>query len=142
MWRLSYEPGTLEAVSRKDGEEVLRRQIKTAGEPARIILEADRDRISADGRDLSFITVRILDEEGNLVPDADNLVNFDIEGPGFIAGVDNGYQASMEPFKADYRKAFNGMCLAIIQSKAEAGTISLKASAEGLEEASLTIKSQ
>ena len=142
MWRLNYQPGTLRAVSRKDGKEVLSREIKTAGKPAKIELTADRSKIQADGKDLSFITVRILDEEGNMVPNADNLVNFKVEGEGFIAGVDNGYQASMEPFKADYRKAFNGMALAIVQAKEKGGDITLQASSEGLQPASIKITSK
>ncbi len=142
MWRVKYEPGVLKAVSRKGGKEVLVREVKTAGRPAKIELLADRKEISADGRDLSFITVKILDKEGNVVPDADNLVKFSIRGEGFIAGVDNGYQASMEPFKADYRKAFNGFCLAIIQSSEKRGTIELRAAAEGLDSAVISLKTR
>ncbi|MNL42955.1 hypothetical protein D3C87_1654440 [compost metagenome] len=100
---------------------------------------ADRSKITADAKDLSFVTVRILDEEGNLVPNADNLVQFKLEGAGTIAGVDNGFQASLEPFKADYRKAYRGLCLAIIQAKDKAGKLKLTATAEGLKEASVVI---
>jgi beta-galactosidase len=139
MWRTRFEQGTLRAVSRKDGETVLTREIKTAGEPAKIELIPDRSTISADGRDLSFVTVKILDKNGIPVPDADNLVRFEISGPGHIAGVDNGYQASLEPFKANYRKAFKGMCLAIIQSAGKAGIITLKAESEDMESASLNL---
>ncbi|MGE4587324.1 MAG: beta-galactosidase GalB [Mangrovibacterium sp.] len=142
MWRILFEPGILRAVSRKDGKTVLTREIKTAGAPAKIALIPDRDTISADGRDLSFVTVKILDKDGTLVPYADNRVQFSLSGPGFIAGVDNGYQASPEPFKADYRKAFKGMCLAIIRSAGEAGTIIINAQSEGLESASLIIKAE
>lgn len=139
MWRLNFEPGNLKAISYKDGEKVLERILKTAGEPAKIELTADRSTISADGRDLSFITVKILDEEGNMVPDADNLVHFEVSGAGFNAGVDNGYQASMESFKADYRRAFNGMCLLIVQSDGEKGEIKVQATSDGLEAAQLQI---
>jgi beta-galactosidase len=104
------------------------------------MLTADRNTIKADGSDLSFVTVKILDTEGNLVPYADNLVNFILKGEGFIAGVDNGLQTSMEPFKASYRKAFNGLCLAIIQSKEKAGRILLKATSAGLKSAELSIE--
>jgi beta-galactosidase len=142
VWKVPYEPGTLKAVSRKSGKEVLNKEIKTAGSAAKIELIADRKEINADGKDLSFITVRILDADGNLVPKADNLVNFEIAGKGFIAGVDNGYQASMEPFKASYRKAYNGMCLAIIQATDKSGTISLRANSPGLQTSSITIKSK
>ena len=95
--------------------------------------------MKADGTDLSFVTVKITDKVGNLVPNAYNLVQFKIEGEGFIAGVDNGFQASLEPFKANYRKAYNGLCLAIIQGKEKAGTIKVTATAEGLQGAEVII---
>ena len=142
MWRVRYEPGTLKAVSYKNGKEVKEKVIHTAGEPAKIELTTDRKEISADGKDLSFITVKILDKEGNLVPDADNLVHFDVSGAGFNAGVDNGYQASMESFKADHRKAFNGMCLLIVQSDGNPGEINVKATSKGLEEQTITLKAE
>lgn len=142
MWRVNYQPGTLKAVSRKNGKTVLTKEIKTAGAPAKIELIADRKKIKSDGTDLSFITVRVLDADGNLVPNADNLVKFNVKGQGFIAGVDNGYQASMESFKSPFRKAYNGMCLAIIQSKEKSGKITLQATSDGLKPASITIKSR
>lgn len=139
MWNVPFDAGTLKAISRKGGKEVLVKEIKTAGAAANIELIADRKNIKADGKDLSFITVRVLDKDGNLVPNADNLVNFKLEGEGFIAGVDNGFQASLEPFKANYRKAFNGLCLAIIQAKEKAGTIKLTATSNGLTSSSILI---
>ena len=79
-WRVRYEPGTVKAVSRKDGKEVLVREIHTAGVPARIRLTADRDTLCADGRDLAFVTVEVLDRDGNLCPEAENLVHFEVGG--------------------------------------------------------------
>jgi beta-galactosidase len=122
--------------------EVLVKEIKTAGKPSKIELIADRKNIKANGTDLSFVTVKITDEVGNLVPNADNLVQFKIEGVGFVAGVDNGFQASLEPFKANYRKAYNGLCLAIIQATEKTGTIKLIATAEGLKGANLVISTK
>lgn len=142
MWRVPYTPGTLQAISRRDGKTVLTSTIKTAGPAAKIELTADHSKLRADGKDLSFITVRVLDAAGNLVPDAANLVKFSVSGPGFVAGVDNGYQASLEPFKASERKAYNGMALAIIQTTEKAGQITLQATAEGLAPASVTLTSQ
>lgn len=139
MWRVRFEAGTLKAISRKDGKQVLSTEVKTAGKPARIHLIADRPVIGASGNDLSFVTIQVLDAKGNIVPDANNLVEFDLVGNGFIAGVDNGAQTSLEPFKAKQRKAFNGLCLAIIQSNNKAGKIVLKASAKGLQPASITV---
>ncbi|SCW86209.1 beta-galactosidase GalB [Mucilaginibacter sp. NFR10] len=142
MWRVKYQPGTLKAISRKNGKTVLTREIHTAGAPAKIELTADRSQIKADGQDLSFITVKILDKDGNVVPDADNKVNFKIAGEGSIASVDNGDPVSHDPFKADYRKAFHGLALAIVQAKEKAGTITLTASADGLKSATLVLKSK
>ncbi|MCW3090625.1 MAG: Beta-galactosidase [Ferruginibacter sp.] len=142
MWRVNFERGTLKAISRKDGKLVLVKQINTAGAPARIRLTADRQVINASENDLSFVTVQVLDKSGNLVPVADNLVNFEIAGNGSIAGVDNGAQTSMEPFKARTHKAFNGLCLAIIQSGNKAGKITLTASSKGLQSAVITIETE
>jgi len=139
MWRVKYEPGTLKAVSRKDGKVVLTREIHTAGPAAKIQLIADRENIKADGKDLSFITVKILDKDGNVVPDAANLVKFKINGPGFIASVDNGDETSHDPFKANYRKAFNGLALAIVQTKDTGGDITFSASSNGLRAASVVL---
>ncbi len=142
MWRVAYQPGTLKAIGRTGGQEIITAEEKTAGKPAKIILQADRDSIAADGKDLSFVTVEVVDSVGTLVPDANNLVNFDLSGNGFIAGVDNGDEIDHEPFKANYRKAFNGLCLVVIQSKTTQGKINLTANSEGLEPAKLEITSQ
>ena len=142
QWRVSYVPGTLKAVAIEDDKEVQTAEIKTAGDPYMIKLDADRLNISADSKDLSFITVTILDKDGNIVPKADNLVNFKIEGAGTIAGVDNGCETSMESFKANFRKAFNGKCLVVIQSTDKSGEIKLEASSDKLKTASLSINSK
>ncbi|HPR01718.1 MAG TPA: hypothetical protein PK066_19380, partial [Saprospiraceae bacterium] len=81
-----------------------------------------------------------VDEKGILVPNANNHVEFSLSGPAFIAGVDNGLQTSMEPFKAESRDAFNGMCLAILQSSGSKGTITLTAKSEGLVDAKIEVK--
>lgn len=137
MWRVPYEKGELKAISRSKGKEILTKTIKTAGEVAKIQLTADRKSIKADGKDLSFITVTLLDKEGNIVPKAHNLVKFELVGAGEIAGVDNGLQTSLESFKASERKAYNGQCLVVIQSKKTAGKIILKARTEGVTDIAL-----
>jgi beta-galactosidase len=138
-WQVPFQPGTLKAISYKNGKVVKVAEVHTAGKPAKIELVADRKQISADGKDMSFITVKILDKDGNLVPNADNKVNFKINGSAFIASVDNGDPISHDPFKADWRKAFHGLALAILQSNAKAGNITFSASADGLAPASLTL---
>lgn len=142
MWRLKYEPGTIKAISRKDGKIVLAKEIHTAEKPAKIELFADRTILKADGRDLAFITVKITDKDGNLVPDAVNLINFKVQGSGLIAGVDNGCQTSLESFKANKRTAFNGMCLLIVQTSKSSGIIEIKASSDGLPIAGIVLKSK
>lgn len=142
QWRVPYTPGVLKAVSRKQGKTILQKEIHTAGAPAAIRLTADRKKIKADGRDLAFITVSITDTNGNIVPDADNLVQFFISGPGHIAGVDNGNPISHESFKADHRKAMNGLCLAVIQAGDHAGALTLRATAGGLQSTQLVVQVQ
>ena len=140
MWRVKYEPGTVKAVSRKEGKTVAEQEIRTAGEPAQIRLSPDRSTIQADGKDLSFITVEILDKDGNLCPNAENDVTFAVEGAGFIAGVDNGSPISMEKFKDNHRKAFYGKCLVVLQNNGEPGGVKVTATADGLEKATTAIK--
>jgi beta-galactosidase len=137
MWRTTFVPGTLKAVSRKNGKVVLTKEVRTAGAPAKITLQLDRKAIKA-GEDLAFVTVRIEDKDGNLVPDAANDVQFKLSGGASIAGVDNGCQTSMESFKADHRKAFNGLCLAVIKA-AKAGKVTLTATSRGLSSAVVRI---
>ena len=139
-WKVKYEPGTLKAVSRKNGKVVKTTEVKTAGAPARIELSADRSIIRKNDHDLSYITVKIVDKDGIMVPNADNDVKFKLSGPdSFLAGVDNGSQTSHESFKADHRKAFNGLALAIIGAKNKPGTVTITATADGLPSASLPI---
>ncbi len=142
FWRLPFEPGVLKAVSRKDGRVMLTREVRTAEAPARIVLVPDRRTIKADSRDLSFVTVKVVDKNGTLVPGADNLIKFDVTGQGWIAGVDNGNQISHEPFKASQRKAFHGMALAIVQAKRRSGQIVLKATADNLVPASVVLNAR
>lgn len=132
MWRVKFEPGVVKAVSRKEGKVVAEQEIRTAGEPAQIRLTPDRSTIQADGKDLSFVTVEIVDKDGNLCPNAENDVTFAVEGAGFIAGVDNGSPISMEKFKDNHRKAFYGKCLVVVQNNGADGNIKLTATAEGL----------
>ncbi len=139
-WRVPFTPGKLRAVSRKSGKAILVRELETAGAPARIKLIADRNRIAANKEDLSFVTVRIEDEQGNLIPQAANLIQFSVAGGASIAGVDNGDPTSMESFKASQRKAFHGLALVILRAGAKRETVKLRAVSEGLQSAELTIK--
>ncbi len=141
MWRVKYEPGTLKAISRKDGKEVMTSEIKTAGEPVKIRLTPDRSEINADGKDLSFVTVELLDKDGNVNPLTNQLVKFSVEG-GTIAGTDNGDQNDHNSLKKPERNMFFGKCLAIVQSTDKSGKIILKAEVEGLPTAEVVISSK
>lgn len=140
VWRVPFEAGKVEVVARKDGKEVGRSARVTAGEPAKIRLSMDQYGTGAEDDALAFVTVEILDEDGNLCPNADNLVNFELEGDSaFIAGVDNGNPVSMERFKDNKRKAFYGKCLVVLQAD-KAGKTTLKATSDSLEPAEVVFK--
>jgi beta-galactosidase len=138
-WTVPYQPGTLKAVGTKGGKVVAEVEVTTTGEPAAIELSVDRDAIAADRRDVAHFTVKILDAQGRVVPGADNEVAFEIQGEGRIIGLDNGNPVSHEDFKGSRRKAFNGLCLAIVQSTAKAGRIQLTATSPGLKSANVAI---
>ena len=142
MWRVPFEPGTIKAVSRKAGKTVAEQVINTAGEPAQIHLTPDRATIAADGNDLSFVTVEILDSDGNLCPTAVNEVTFTVEGAGQNEGVDNGNPISLERFKADSRKAMAGKALLIVRNNGKKGDINVKAVSPGLSDATVTLKAK
>ena len=132
-WAVPFKSGTLEAIAKDEaGKVIARDKVVTAGAPASVRLTADRQVITADGKDTSFITVDVVDSEGNIVPNANNLVNFTLSGNGELVGVDNGDGASVERYKDNKRKAFNGKALAIIQSDKQAGEMTLNASSSGL----------
>ena len=142
VWRVKFIPGTVKVVARKNGNIIAEKEIHTAGTPHKIRLTPDRNIITADGKDLSFVTVEVLDKDNNLCPLSENLINFEVKGNAFIAGVDNGCQTSMERFKDNKRKAFNGKCLVVLQSNGEKGTATLTANSNGLESSTIEIKSK
>lgn len=140
VWQVPFEPGTVKAVSRKDGKVVLEQEIKTAGAPTQFNITADRNEISADGEDLSFITVEVTDENGIMVPDAGNQIQFEIEGDAKIVGVDNGNPVSHEPMKGTTIKAFNGKCLVVVQAGENPGEVVLTCKTIGLKEGRVNIQ--
>ena len=127
-WRVKFEPGTIKAISRKDGKVVLEKEIHTAGEASKIDLKADKATIKNDTDDLVYVTVSITDKDGNLIPNADHKIDFEVTGGGKLVGLDNGYQANLDSFKASSYKVFNGKCIAIIQSNGKKENVQLKAS--------------
>ena len=144
MWfDTKYEPGTVKVVAYdKDGNAVAENEVCTAGEPHHIELVADRSTIKADGKDLSFITVKVVDANGNLCPNAQHLVKYSVKGKGWYRAGANGDPTSLELFHKPQMKVFNGMMTAIVQSTEQAGDIVLTATAKGLKSAKITIKAE
>ena len=144
MWMdTKYEPGTVRVVAYDaEGNAVAEKQIHTAGKAHHIELSVDRSTIKADGRDLAFITVRVVDKDGNLCPDAQHEIRFNVKGAGSYRAGANGNPISLEPFHLPRMKVFNGMMTAIVESKEVAGTITLTAQSKGLKAATITIKSK
>jgi beta-galactosidase len=135
-WDVPYEPGTLKAVGTKDGKPAVTLEIPTTGAPAGIALSLDRESVAADRRDVVHATVQLVDEKGRCVPTADHEITFAIEGDARLIGVDSGNPGSHEDYRSNRRKAFNGLCLAIIQSTAKPGSVRITASSPGLNPAS------
>ncbi|WP_298505694.1 glycoside hydrolase family 2 TIM barrel-domain containing protein [uncultured Maribacter sp.] len=141
-WNVPYTEGELKVIAYEKGRKVATDIVKTAGAPNKINLKADRQKITANGEDLSFITVSITDKDGNLCPRANNLVEFKVTGEGSIAAVGNGDQTSLASFQANNRKAFNGLCLLVIKSNENSGKIHIEATSKGLNLAKITITSE
>ena len=144
MWMdTRYEPGTVKVVAYDEqGNAVAEKEMKTAGKPYRIELSADRSTIAADGRDLSFVTVKVVDKEGNLCPNASNQISFKVKGKGYYRAGANGDPTSLESFQEPRMKVFSGMMTAIVASTEEPGKITLEATAKGLKKATLVIESK
>lgn len=142
MWiDTKYEPGTVKVVAYdEDGNAVAEKEIRTAGKPHRLVLEADRNVISADGKDLSFITVSVVDRNGNLCPNVSELVKFNVKGAGSYRAGANGDPSSLDLFHLPQMHLFNGKLVAIVESSETPGTITLEANAKGLRKGSIKIQ--
>jgi beta-galactosidase len=141
-WDVPYEPGTLKAVGTKDGKVVTTVEVSTTGDPSAVRLSVDRAEIAADRRDVAHVTVEVLDGQGRVVPTADHEVAFVVEGEGKLIGLDNGDPQSHEDYKGARRKAFNGLCLAIVQASGKSGRIRVTAESPGLQPGNLTISTR
>lgn len=137
--QVAYEPGRLEAVGYRDGLVVARDVVETTGAPAAIKLMPDRARLFADGQDTVPVAVAVVDARGRVVPTADNKIFFEISGAGTNSGVGNGDPSCHEPNQANYRSAFKGYCMVLARAARTPGAMHLKASANGLREASVRL---
>ena len=139
-WDVPYVPGVLKAVAKTNGKVVAESLVETASEPAKIEVIADKKILNADGESCVHLEINVLDEKGNFVPNANNLIKFQINGPATNIGVDNGDPLDLESTKINQRKAFNGKCLLILQSQKKTGVVTVDVHAEGLESATITLE--
>jgi beta-galactosidase len=140
-WDVIYEPGILRAVGRRAGQIVATDEVATAGEPAAVRLTVDKAAPAADGRDVVHAVVEIVDGAGRTVPTAGNGVAFDVQGEARIIGLDSGDLSISESFQGSERHAFNGLCLAILQTTRNPGAIRITARSPGLREATVELAS-
>ena len=134
-FNVPYAKGELKAVGVVDNNEVETTLLQTSGEAAKIKLIADRTKIFANGQDLSFVTVEVTDKDGKLQPNAENLLQFKIDGPGIIAGIDNANMKDVDPYVGTSRKTWHGRALVVVRSTKSAGNIKLTVSSKGLNNA-------
>ncbi len=141
MWKeVVYAPGELKAVAWKNGQMIGEARVVTTSEPVKLRLTPDRKLIHADGKDLSFILIEALDRDGNVHPLAGNRISIEVIGSGRIAGAGNGNPQSLNPFKCAKVDLFHGKAMLIIASTREEGEIQILAGSEGLEPATMTLK--
>ena len=127
---VTYQPGEVRVVAYKNGEEWATDSKRTVGDAAKLNITADRTSIAGDGADLSFVSIAVVDEKGDVVPEANNKVTFEVEGPGEIVSTDNGDPTDTNPFPSKSRNAFSGLALAIVRATGP-GEIVVKATADG-----------
>jgi beta-galactosidase len=138
---VKYAPGELKVVAYKNGKKWATDVMRTTGPAAELLLQADRATITADGKDLSYVTVTVADKKGELVPQSKNHVQFEIAGPGEIVAVDDGDPTNLEPMQAKEHDAFNGLALVIVRAN-QPGKITLTAHSDGLKDATTRISAQ
>jgi beta-galactosidase len=138
-WNVAYAPGTIEARGFKGGQQVMTAKRETTGPAAKVVLRVDRPEISADGEDVAVVTAEVQDAQGRTVPITENQIAFKVTGPGAVMGSGNGDPTDHDPVRGSTRKAFAGLCMAIVQSSKSAGTVAVQAASPGLTPGSATI---
>lgn len=143
MWHsTTYEPGEVKAIAYKEGSAIGEAIVSTAGEPALIQLNADRAELKANGEDLAYITVEVLDKDGKLCPLAENEIAFKVSGKGQFLAAGNGNPQSLVPFQSKSRQIFYGKAMVIIKTTEVSGDIVVEATAPGLKNGKITLKSR
>jgi len=138
-WSVPYAAGAIEAHGYVGDKLMVRERRETVGAAAKVSLTADRMKLAADGADLAVVTIAILDAKGRPVPDAADQVRLSLSGPGKLIGMGNGDPTSHEPDKTDTRRAFKGLAMGLVQARAAAGRVRVRAEADGLESAELVL---
>jgi beta-galactosidase len=141
-WQVPFVPGTLRAIATNSGHLVAADELRTAGAAAKIVLSADRRQIAPGWDHVDYIEARVVDAHGVVVPNSDNLISFTVRGPGLVAAVDNGDNASHEPFQANKRSAYQGRCIAFIRAQANHGSIVVTASSPGLSSGAVSLAAE
>jgi beta-galactosidase len=141
MWKVKYAPGSIEAKGFTGGRQVLTGKRETSGPAAKIVLRPDRQKLLANGEDIAMIAAEILDSQGREVATADSPLTFKVSGGGKLIGLGNGDPSCHEMDKADSRRAFNGLCMAMVQTLKSADEIHVEASSPGLESATVSLTS-
>jgi beta-galactosidase len=141
-FKVPYQPGELRAVGLSDGKRVASASLRTAGEPARIRLTADRSKIRADRNDLSYVTVEIVDRHGAVAPNAAIPVRFTVTGPGELAATGSTAPNDPSSFHLPVRQTWQGRCLAILRPEGAPGQITLSAEADGVKPATIVVKTR
>ncbi len=138
-WQVPYQPGTIKAVALKNNNQAAVHELKTAGNPAKIVLKASVKSMKADGEDIVYVEATVTDSEGIIIPGATNLISFNVKGPASIAGVGNGNLFSDESFKGSSMKCYKGKCIVILRSALQEGEIILEATSKGLQSDTLKV---
>ncbi|MEM9987651.1 MAG: DUF4982 domain-containing protein, partial [Bacteroidota bacterium] len=141
-WEITYEPGELKAIARTEGKVVSEQIVKTAGAPARVEVITDRKTFKADGISCVHLEVNVLDAEGNFVPNAKNLLEFEVTGPAQNIGLDNGDPLDLSSTKLNARRVFNGKALMILQSTGGVGEVAVEVKSEGLEPVRVSLQAE
>ncbi len=139
VWIVPFVPGTLRAVGSNGGRVIANYELRTAGKPAQIQLSADRASIAPIWDDVSYVAVTVTDNNGVIIPNANDSISFKISGPAFIAAVDSADNNSHESFQATDRRAYQGRCFVMVKSTSASGKITVTASAPGLKTSSITV---
>ena len=141
-FKVPYQPGELRAIGLTGGKPVASASLRTAGQPTAIRLTADRSKIRADRNDLCYVTVEVVDQNGNVVPDAANPIHFTVTGAGELAATGSGAPNDAVSFRLPLRTTYQGRCLAILRPQGDAGKITLKAEADGLKPAAVVVRTR